>query len=67
MQVDNVDGGRPYLRVFKLPLSPESGYMPAWKTNEARDWAQSLSSAFSAEDSMPQSNQQEAILHETVL
>jgi len=52
MQVDTVDGGRPYLRVSKLPLSPESGYMPAWKTKEARDWAPGLSNAFTAEDSV---------------
>lgn len=49
----------PYLRVARLPLQPEAGYMEEWTTRKLSDgWVQNLADAFSAEDQLHNFEQQ---------
>lgn len=52
LEVAPVTGSVPYLRVAKIPLQPQSGYMGDWASGDAKTWVPGLRDAFLAEDAL---------------
>lgn len=59
LSIEQQTGEAPYLRVARLPLQPEQGFMQHWKTQQVSNgWVQNLGDAFSAEDQLHAFEQQ---------
>ena len=62
MAVETVAGvDMPFLRVARLPLGAETGYMSGWTTEDTSNWTTGLDAAFLAEDAEHVKEQQTRI------
>ena len=59
LSIEKAQGEAPYLRVTRLPLQPEEGFMEQWASQTLSDgWVQNLDGAFSSEDQLHAFEQQ---------
>ena len=56
--VEPVPNGLPSMRVYKLALQAQEGYMPYWESLESVDWVPTLQENFLAENALHASEQQ---------
>ena len=52
LSVEPVQGSVPYLRVARVPLQPQAGFMTSWDSNDVSEWVQALQPSFEAEDAL---------------